>query len=91
MIEITAVRLMGGDAHEHITDVQWRSAAASVGESTTEAIVEWLSASKDNHAVLVKGSDRVSVAVVLTPDRPPHLRACSDGAWTDDLLALPAF
>jgi uncharacterized protein DUF3892 len=91
MIEITAVRLVGGGGHEHITDVRWRSASTVAGESTTEAIVDWLSASRHNQAVVVSGAARLSVAVVLRRDRAPHLRACADGAWTDDLLALPVF
>ncbi len=91
MIEITAVRLVGGEAHEHIADVRWSSASTAQGESTTAAIVAWLSDSKDNQAVVVRGSERLSVAVVLVRDRSPHLRACSNGEWTDDLLELPRF
>ncbi len=91
MIEITAIRLAGGNGHEHITDVQWRSAATAEGQSNRQAIVDWLSASKDNHAVVVSGSETLPVAVVLAPNQPAYIRACSDGSWTDDLLALPTF
>lgn len=39
MIQSTAIRLAGGEAHEHITDVRWRSASTSAGQSTRPAIV----------------------------------------------------
>jgi hypothetical protein len=91
MIQITAIRLMGGTSHRQITDVQWRSASTSTGKSTRDAIVEWLSVSSDNHAVVVNGPERVAVAVVLRPDEQPYIRACAEGVWTDHLLALPTF
>jgi hypothetical protein len=52
MIQITAIRLEEGKAHEHITEVRWRSASTSAGQSTREAIVEWLSVSSANQAVV---------------------------------------
>jgi hypothetical protein len=87
MIEITAIRLQGGNSHDHVTDVRWRSA----GQSTLEAIVARLSASQDNHAVVADGPDRVAVAVVLPSGEPRYIRACVDGAWTDHLVTLTRF
>jgi hypothetical protein len=52
MIQITAISLGEGKAHEHITEVRWRSASTSAGQSTREAIVEWLSVSSANQAVV---------------------------------------
>lgn len=91
MIEITAIRLAGGTSHEHITDVLWRNATTSTGLCPKEAIVDWLSVSTENQAVVADGSARVRVLVVRPTNGPPYIRAHSDGLWTDDLLALPAF
>jgi acetaldehyde dehydrogenase (acetylating) len=91
MLEITAIRLVGGEGHEHITDVRWHSASSSAGQSTRAAIVEWLSVSRSNHAAVVNGPERVAVAVVPPSNEPPYIRACAEGAWTDHLLALPTF
>jgi len=91
VIEITAVRLVGGTSHEHITDLQWRSDSALPGQSTRDAIAAWLSSSPNNHAVVIDGHDRIAVAVILLADQSPYLRACADGNWTDHLLALPRF
>jgi uncharacterized protein DUF3892 len=94
MIEITAVSFGQADqakAHEHITAVLWRSAGTSQGHTSRQAIVEWLSASVANQAVVANGSDYVRVAVVRPADQAPYLRTQADGVWTDDLLALPTF
>jgi Protein of unknown function (DUF3892) len=91
MIEITAIRLAGGEGHENIAELMWRSAATSVGRCTRQAIVDWLGGSAMNRAVVEVSSEVVELAVVGGPDEPPHLRARRDGAWTDDLLALPRF
>jgi hypothetical protein len=91
MIEITAIRLGEGRAHEHITDVRWRSASTSAGQSTREAIVSWLSVSATNQAIVADGSGSVEVLVVRPPGQPPYIRTWADGHWTDNLLALPTF
>jgi Protein of unknown function (DUF3892) len=91
MIQVTAIRLAGGESHEHITDVRWRSGSTSAGQSTREAIVDWLSASNANQAVVAEGSERVHVAVVRAPEQPPYIRTHADGKWTDNLLTLPLF
>jgi hypothetical protein len=56
MIQITAIRLGEGKAHEHITEVRWRGASTSAGQSPREAIVDWLSVSSANQAVVADGS-----------------------------------
>jgi hypothetical protein len=91
MIQITAIKLMGGGGHEHITDVRWQSASTSAGQSTREAIVDWLTVSSANRAVVADGANHVPVAVVRPDNEPPYIRAQADGVWTDDLLALPRF
>jgi hypothetical protein len=51
MIEITAIRLDGGTAHEHITHLQWHSKSSS-GLSSREALIEWLNERSENQAVV---------------------------------------
>jgi hypothetical protein len=59
MIEITAIRLEGGRGHEHITGVLWRRATTSQGVTMRQAIVDWLSQSSENEAVVAEMSERV--------------------------------
>jgi hypothetical protein len=91
MIEITAIKLEGGAAHEHIKHVLWRSASASQGLCPREAIIDWLTESHENQAVVADGSGLVHIAVVRRPNQSPHIRTHRNGVWTDDLLALPRF
>jgi Protein of unknown function (DUF3892) len=90
MIEITAVRLRGGHQHEHITDVQWRSVSV-VGQSSREAIADWLSADSPNRAVVAVCTELVDVAAVRAADGSHYIRTHVSGQWTNDLLWLPTF
>jgi hypothetical protein len=89
MIEITAIRFAGGHDHEHITALQWRSAATYAG--LIPALISWLGANDANQAVVADGSERVPVLVVRPSDQPPYIQARADGVWTDNLLTLPTF
>jgi hypothetical protein len=91
MIEITAVRLVGGIGHEHITDVMWRSEATPAGLTSLQALVGWLSTGSSNRAVVLNGRRTLQLEIVRPADEPPFLQARADGTWTDDLLALPRF
>lgn len=97
MIEIVAIRLTGGREHEHVTDLMWRGASkrafarTSVGQSTTQGVVDWLTSRADNQAVVDDGSRYLQVLVVRPVDLAPHVRARSEEEWTDTLLALPTF
>jgi hypothetical protein len=91
MIQITAIRLAGGERHEHITDVRWSSAFTSAGQSTCRGIVDWLSTNSANRAVVAGGAKYVDVAVVQPPGGSAYIRTKADGEWTDNLLALPRF
>jgi hypothetical protein len=90
VIEIIAVRLQGGEAHQHITDVLWQSASSS-GYTSRQALVEWLNASSENHAVVTAGLEYIPVLVVEPFDREPYVQTHSNGAWTGHLLVLPRF
>jgi hypothetical protein len=91
VIEITAIRLKGGDGHEHITDLQWQSTAIPAGQSTRQALVEWLNASSENQAVVAGEAEHVPVLVVAQFDKEPYLRTHTDGTWTNHLLGLSRF
>ena len=89
IIEITAIRLQGGNGHKHITVVRWRSPTTSIGLATRPRIVDWLSQRTENQAVLADGTTQIQVAVQRRPNQPPLLRTRIDGRWTDHLLSLP--
>lgn len=55
---------------------------------TKEAVIESINAGTNTFFTLVDGR-RADIAVVDGGTRP-YLRTHADGAWTDNLLALPA-
>lgn len=91
MIQITAVRLDGGDGHEHITHVMWTSGATAAALAASSGIIDWLTADGSNLAFVKDGGREVPVEVVRPAGGTPYLRARLQGAWTDGLLALPRF
>jgi hypothetical protein len=90
-IEITAIRLQGGNGHEHITLVRWRSPTTAMGLAMRPRIVDWLSQRSQNEAILAHGTTQIQVAIQRRPNQPPLLRTRVDGRWTDHLLSLPKF
>jgi Protein of unknown function (DUF3892) len=62
-----------------------------MGQSTRKAIVDWLSESRANQAVVANGNQWVYVAVYQTQGHQPYIRTHADGTLTDNLLALPSF
>jgi hypothetical protein len=92
MIEITAIKLQGSPSHQHISSLQWRNIqTGATGQSTRQAIIEWLEESKANQAVVVSNGMRVYVGVGRPQNGPKYLRTHADGEWTNNLLALPRF
>jgi hypothetical protein len=91
VIQITAVRLDGGDGHEHITHVMWTSGATAAALTPSCGIVEWLLADGSNLAFVRDGRREVPVEVVRPAGGEAYLRTRYEGAWTDDLLALARF
>ena len=89
MIFINAVRLVGGNGHEHIASVRWKNpSSGQMGENTRAAMVEWIR-DKKGDARVSDGRDSVKVGVVNSS--PPYLRTHADGKWTNNLLSLPRF
>ena len=92
MIEITAIHLQGGESHEHIANLRWRQTSTSeTGQSTRQAVVDWLRESKTNQAVVADNGSWVYVAVVSEGPGAPYLRTHADGVLSDNLLNLPTF
>lgn len=89
MVYITAVHMVGGEAHEHIASVRWRNATDNTtGESTREQMVTWI---RDNHGDARVTDDRNEVRVGVVDATPPYIRTYADNTWTNNLLALPRF
>ena len=88
-IQITAVRLSGGDKHEHIVHLWWTDRAdGKVGDNSRASIVAWIETGGKAYTDDGRGN-RADVAVV-TPERgEKYLRTHADGKWSDNLLALP--
>jgi hypothetical protein len=89
-IRINAIRLSGGSSHQHITQLWWTNPAnGEAGESTRAAIVNWIEHDKGKVDVEDAFGHRIDVGVVHLQSGQPYLRTHADGAWTDNLLALP--
>lgn len=92
MIEITAIRIEGSGGGEHISSLQWRNIQTGVtGQSTRQAVVDWLEESKANQAVVVNNGNRVYVGVRRPKNAPKYLSTYANGQWNDNLSALPRF
>jgi hypothetical protein len=89
-LQITAVRLSGGAAHENISHVF----GPAFGERTTEEAVDDIE-SRTHSYFVIPGAARRAVAVRAV--RPAHhadaarvyLRTHANGVYTDSLLTLP--
>lgn len=86
-ITITAIQLIGGVDHRHIAALRWVSDdSGSTGDSSTAAVVDWLS---DEGNIAWVGRERLSTVQVVDDLGGPHLRANRVGEPTRDLLDLP--
>ena len=89
MVYITAVRLQGGSAHQHIAEHWWLDPSdGKTGKANTAGMVEYLN--KNPGSVKV-GSPNGPVHVFVVNADPPYLRTAADAQWTDNLLALPQY
>ncbi len=91
-IEITHVRmLIGGQTHEQIMGCKWTGIDfAQAGSADVPSLVDWIT-NRGGTAYVGRGPDAVAVGVIRPDDRAPYLRAHTDAAWTDCLIALPRF
>lgn len=88
-IRITAVRLTGGQTHQHITRVWWTNPANGESRDNTRAeVVSWIE-HENGKAYVDEDGCRVDVLVVTPASGPKFLRTYADGVWKDNLLALP--
>jgi hypothetical protein len=89
-IRITAVRLVDGHGHEHITHLWWTNpGSGAAGDNTRAAIVWWIDNEQGKAYVEDGQGNRADVLVVTPRYADKYLRTYADGKWTDNLLALP--
>lgn len=90
-IEITHIRLSGGNGHEHIVSYQWRNPSdGNAGASDKPTMVAWVDL-PENHAYVGSGASRSEAGVVRPQYGHPYLRTYADGQWNNNLLSLPRF
>ncbi|WP_216213067.1 DUF3892 domain-containing protein [Amycolatopsis aidingensis] len=89
-IRITAIRLTGGEGHEHISRLWWINPATGKADDNTRAkIVSWIEDENGKAFVEDGNGNRADVGVVTPSTGPKYLRTHANGRWTDNLLALP--
>lgn len=89
-IKFTAIRLSGGDGHEHIVRLWWVDPAdGETGENTRAALVSWIENDNGKAYVEDRWGNRSDVGVVTPKYGEKYLRTYADRVWTDNLLALP--
>jgi len=88
-IRITAVRLTGGNTHQHITRLWWTNPAnGKSGTNTRAEIVSWIE-DENGKAYVDEAGRGVDVLVVTPTTGPKYLRTNADGVWANNLLELP--
>ncbi|WP_433081602.1 DUF3892 domain-containing protein [Dactylosporangium sp. CA-052675] len=91
-IQITAVRLEGGNTHEHITRLKWYDPAdGRIDDNSRAEIVAWIENQNGKAYVEDAQHHRVDVHVIAPYGRPKYLRTKADGIETNNLLYLPRF
>ncbi|MFJ2960190.1 DUF3892 domain-containing protein [Streptomyces sp. NPDC087270] len=89
-IQITAVRISGEIAHEHIVHLWWTNPAdGKTGSNTRAQIVNWIETENGKAYTDDARGHRADVLVVTPAHGEKYLRTRSDGVWNDNLLALP--
>lgn len=90
MIQITAIRIEKGEAHQSILAFQWHELGKDVDtkESPLSTMVKFIE--KSPKKVLVrKGNKAVEVRVVEAPTK--YVQSYEEEHWTNELLELPRF
>jgi hypothetical protein len=89
-IRITAIRLTGGQGHEHISHLWWTNPAdGKTGDNTRSQLVDWIEEENGKAYIDDQHGNRADVLVVTPAVGQKYLRTYADGKWTDNLLALP--
>lgn len=89
MVRITAIRMVGSEHHQHISDLRWiNPATQATGESTRAAMVEFVR-KNPNQAYVESATSRAYLKVVEAT--PPYVQTYADNTLTDNLLSLPRF
>ena len=91
MIYVYAVHMAGaGTHHEHIAAVRWKNPDnGKSGELTRDQMVSWIA--DKNGSAYVCGGNAHMARVGVVKSNPPHIRTYADGAWSDNLLAIPRY
>lgn len=90
-VEITHIRLSGGNGHEHIVSYKWRNLSdGNSGSTDKPTMVAWVD-DPANRAFVGSGASRSEVSVVRPQSAQPYLRTYADGQWNNNLLSLPHF
>lgn len=89
-IRITAVRMSGGNRHEHIVRLWWTNPSSGEnGDNSRAEVVAWIEDQNGKAYVEDGRGHGVNVLVVSPRVGPKYVRTYADGLWTDNLLALP--
>lgn len=89
-IMITAIRLSGGNSHEHIVRLWWTNpSTGKVGDNSRAELVRWIEHENGKAYVEDRTGHRADVGVVTPRVGAKYLRTYRDRVWTDNLLALP--
>lgn len=88
-VQITMVRMEGGEGHQFITTVYWTNPKdGTTGTYTMQEIVDMIE-SQTGYAYVTDGGSRTCwMGIVQTPTTK-YIRAVLDREWVDDLLLLP--
>ncbi len=90
MTYITAVKLSGGNRHEHIADVRWLQATNSTSKTCSTAVMVGF-IEKGNSVYVAGETGGVAVHVVTPQTGSKYLRTAANGQYTDNLLHLPRY
>lgn len=91
MIYITHIRMSAPyeRGYDRIAEVKWRNPSdGATGQNTVPQIVDWI---RNQKGVAKVTDGRRTADVIVVDDQPPFLRTVADGAYSDNLLALPTF
>lgn len=89
-IRITAIRLSGGNSHQHIVRLWWTDpSSGDTGDNSRAEIIAWMETQHGKVYVEDAAGNQVDVGIVTPASGPKYLRTYADGVWTNNLLALP--